>query len=182
MFGDAEFPGHYFFLKGLDKRKYMAYDCIDQAVQQYNSTKKAVFKLKSQSLGLSFKLLEKGALILEWDFDNDRPIYQQIVEHLELRIVCGEYEPGSKVPSVRELAGDAGVNPNTMQRALAELEHKGLLITQRTSGRFVTEDRELITNMRNDIAQKHTKLYMDTMRGLGYKNAEIIEIIRGSVQ
>lgn len=114
---------------------------------------------------------------MKWDFDNDRPIYQQIVEHLQRSIVGGEYAPGSKLPPVRELAADAGVNPNTMQRALAELEQKGLLITQRTSGRFVTEDRERIQSMRDEIAQAHTTVYLDNMDQLGYKKPEIIELI-----
>ena len=116
---------------------------------------------------------------MKWDFDNDRPIYQQIVEHLEHAIARGEYRPGDKMPTVRELAANAGVNPNTMQRALAELEHEGLLIAKRTSGRFVTEDSARIDEMRGDIAAAHTTTYMAAMGELGFKKKEIIEIIEG---
>ena len=114
---------------------------------------------------------------MKWDFDNDRPIYQQIVEQLERAVARGEYSPGDKLPTVRELAANAGVNPNTMQRALAELEHKGLLISRRTSGRFVTDDADRIEVMRGDIAETHTEEYMTAMGQLGYKKQEIIRII-----
>ena len=77
-----------------------------------------------------------------WDFETDRPIYIQIMEKIQLLILAGVYPVGAKLPSVRDLAQQAAVNPNTMQRALAQLEEEGLVITQRTSGRFVTENEE----------------------------------------
>ena len=88
---------------------------------------------------------------MAWKLDNDRPIYAQIVEKIKLRIISGFYQPGSKLPSVRDLALEAGVNPNTMQKAFAELENSGLLITMRTSGRMVTEDED---GKRNDRTGK----------------------------
>ena len=77
---------------------------------------------------------------MQWNFDGNAPIYTQLVDQIKLGIVSGEWIPGQRVPAVRELAVEAGVNPNTMQRALQELERQGLMFSQRTSGRFVTED------------------------------------------
>jgi DNA-binding transcriptional regulator YhcF (GntR family) len=77
---------------------------------------------------------------MNWQFDNDMPIYSQLVGQIKQRIVAGVFPPGERLPSVRDLATDAGVNPNTMQRALQELERNGLVFSQRTAGRFVTED------------------------------------------
>ena len=83
---------------------------------------------------------------MAWELDADRPIYAQLVERIQKEIVSGKYQPGEKLPSVRDLAAVAAVNPNTMQKAFAELERSGLIVTQRTSGRAVTEDTELIGN------------------------------------
>ena len=84
---------------------------------------------------------------MTWKFDNDKPIYLQLVEELKLKIISNELSAGSKLPSVREFAAEAGVNPNTMQRALAELEGQQLVFTKRTSGRFVTEDDAYIQTL-----------------------------------
>lgn len=89
---------------------------------------------------------------MQWELRGDRPIYQQLVEKLTEQIVSGQLAAGEKVPPVRELAAQAGVNPNTMQRALAEMEREGLMFTNRTSGRYVTEDREMIGKVREQIA------------------------------
>ena len=89
---------------------------------------------------------------MAWNLNSDRPIYAQILERIQMQIVSGVYQPGTKIPSVRELAADAGVNPNTMQKALAELERSGLVMTQRTSGRVVTEDLNMIKETRNQLA------------------------------
>ena len=75
---------------------------------------------------------------MAWALINDRPIYLQLMERIQTDIVSGKYKPGEKLPSVRELALDAAVNPNTMQKALSELERIGLVYSQRTSGRFIT--------------------------------------------
>ena len=83
---------------------------------------------------------------MEWIIDSDRPVYKQLIEQIELRIVSGLFAPGDKLPSVREMAAEASVNPNTMQKALSELERTGLVYAQRTGGRFITEDQKLKTS------------------------------------
>ena len=77
---------------------------------------------------------------MPWNLNSDRPIFMQLIEIIQHCILSGTYPPGSKLPSVRDLASQAAVNPNTMQKALAELERSGLVYSQRTSGRFITED------------------------------------------
>ena len=81
---------------------------------------------------------------MKWQFSNDAPIYSQLIHQIQVGIVSGAFPPGQRLPSVRDLATEAGVNPNTMQRALAELERDGLVYSQRTAGRFVTEDQIMI--------------------------------------
>jgi len=114
---------------------------------------------------------------MAWNLDSDRPIYTQILERIEMQIVSGIYQPGSKIPSVRELATEAGVNPNTMQRALAELERKGLVTTQRTSGRVVTEDMEMIKETRNMLAKEQIQDFINRMKELGFEKEEIVALI-----
>ena len=91
---------------------------------------------------------------MTWELKNDRPIYAQLIEQIKLRIISGFYRPGERLPSVRDMAAEAAVNPNTMQRALSELERDGLLYTQRTSGRFITEDTGLIEAAKKALAQE----------------------------
>ena len=93
---------------------------------------------------------------MAWNLDSDRPIYAQLLERIQLQIVSGTYGPGDKLPSVRELAAEASVNPNTMQKAFAELERSGLIVTKRTSGRFVTEDKDMITQIRTQLTHEGT--------------------------
>lgn len=112
-----------------------------------------------------------------WQLDKDRPIYMQLVEELQSRIVSGLYPPGSKVASVRDLAAEAAVNPNTMQRALAELEQSGLLRAERTSGRFVTEDTELIESVRKTLAREKIQAFIRDLTVLGYDKKNIIALI-----
>ena len=85
---------------------------------------------------------------MPWELDNDRPIYLQLMERIQQDIVSGIYKPGDRLPSVRDLAVEAAVNPNTMQKALSELERSGLVYSQRTSGRFITEDTRLLDEMK----------------------------------
>lgn len=115
---------------------------------------------------------------MAWNLDSDRPIYTQILEEIQLRVVTGQYKPGTKIPSVRELAAQAGVNPNTMQKALAELEREGLVMAQRTSGRVVTEDMEMIKETRNKIALEQINDFVSKMLKLGFQKEEIITLIR----
>ena len=107
-----------------------------------------------------------------WQFENGTPIYMQIVRELEVRIVRGVYPPGEKFPSVRELAFEAGVNPNTLQRALQELEREELLFTQRTSGRFVTQDQQRIDNLRQDLAIACIRELLEKLSSLGLTEEE----------
>lgn len=119
---------------------------------------------------------------MAWKLDNDRPIYAQIVEKIKLRIISGFYQPGSKLPSVRDLALEAGVNPNTMQKAFAELKNSGLLIKMRTSGRMVTEDEERISMVRETIAQEKIDAFLQDMRELGFGPEQSFLLIKNSVE
>jgi len=114
---------------------------------------------------------------LSWTFDGDRPIYAQLVERLQMRIVTGEYPPGTRLSSVRELAAEAAVNPNTMQRALAELEGSGLVYSQRTAGRFVTDDAARVAELRETMGKEKTRRFLAEMRELGYHGAEVAALV-----
>lgn len=116
---------------------------------------------------------------MDWTFNNDMPIYTQLVDKIKLSIVSGQLPPGEKMSTVRELAAEAKVNPNTMQRAFQELEREGLVFSQRSSGRFVTEDMEAIMKAKRDMAQEYIRSFIETMEKLGYKGEEIISLIRG---
>ncbi|MFI3208800.1 MAG: GntR family transcriptional regulator [Eubacteriales bacterium] len=109
---------------------------------------------------------------MAWDIDNTRPIYLQLMERIQLDIITGIYKPGDKLPSVRELATTAAVNPNTMQKALTELEHLALVYTKRTSGRFITEDIILLDNMKHDLAMNHIEAFLVNMNQLGFDYSE----------
>lgn len=115
---------------------------------------------------------------MEWTFRSDQPIYTQLVRHLTQAILSGTFAPGERLPSVRELAGQAGVNPNTMQRALAELEQGGLIFTQRTSGRFVTDDAAVIDGARRRLARQQVRAFLDTMAHLGYQKEQVLQLLR----
>ena len=115
---------------------------------------------------------------MPWDLDNERPIYLQLMERIQQDIVSGVYKPGDKIPSVRDLALDAAVNPNTMQKALSELEQSGLLYTQRTSGRFITEDTELIQRMKTTLATMQVREFIHKMRQIGLDDTEILQLIQ----
>ena len=110
---------------------------------------------------------------MEWKIAEDRPIWIQLSEQLTAQIASGVYQPGQRLPSVREFAADAGVNPNTMQRALTDLESKGLIITNRTAGRSVTQDMETIKQLRTDRAMEQVRQFLAQMCELGYTKEEI---------
>ena len=114
---------------------------------------------------------------MAWALDSGRPIYAQIIERVQLDIITGHYKPGEKLPSVRELASEAAVNPNTMQKALSELEQSGLLYTQRSSGRFITEDTDRIHRMKNSLATMQVREFIRKMRQLGLGDEEILQLI-----
>ena len=114
---------------------------------------------------------------MAWRFKEDRPIYTQLLEQIQARIVTGQYKLGERLPSVRELAAEAGVNPNTMQRALAELERIGLVYSQRTSGRMITDDAQKIGEMKMQLAQDVIEEFLQNMKKLGYEQKEIAQLI-----
>lgn len=115
-----------------------------------------------------------------WKFTADAPIYLQIVEKMKQMIVSGKYKCGEQLPTVRELASEAGVNPNTVQRALSELENTGLVHANRTSGRFITEDESLVAEVKSHIALKETMEFVAKMNQLGLGKNEIVKLINGS--
>ncbi|HEN0766747.1 TPA: GntR family transcriptional regulator [Streptococcus agalactiae] len=110
---------------------------------------------------------------MAWEFNEKSPIYSQIAEHIKMQIVSQEIKSGDQLPSVRELAQEAGVNPNTMQRAFTELEREGMVFSQRTSGRFVTEDNLLIGKIRQQVAKAELATFVNNMKKIGYKLDEI---------
>ncbi|HCR43227.1 MAG TPA: GntR family transcriptional regulator [Ruminococcaceae bacterium] len=110
---------------------------------------------------------------MAWELKSDRPIYAQLVERIELMVVSGLYPPGCKLPSVRDLAAEAAVNPNTMQRAMSQLERSGLIFSQRTSGRFVTEDKEKIEEIKKSYAKEISDEYLRRMYKLGFTSTQI---------
>ena len=119
---------------------------------------------------------------MPWLMDDKRPIYIQIIEEIKLRIVTGIYLPGSKIPSVRELASEANVNPNTMQKAFGELEQNGLIITQRTSGRSVTENKDLIEEIKKQMAEEEIQIFLDRMKQLGYQHEDTLELLNKEIK
>lgn len=119
---------------------------------------------------------------MEWQFDNNRPIYIQLIEYLKFKIISGELQIGSRLESVRTMAEEAEVNPNTMQRALSELEREGLVYSQRTKGRFVTEDKSKIEDLKKSIAKMEIEKLREILNRLGYDEEQMIEIIIESLK
>lgn len=115
---------------------------------------------------------------MEWHFNNDMPIYTQLVYQIKFAIVSGELKPGDRMTAVRELAAEAGVNPNTMQRALQQLEREGLVFTQRSSGRFITEDISAIARAKEALAVSHVRSFIRSMASLGYTQEEMIGLLK----
>ncbi len=113
-----------------------------------------------------------------WSFSGDLPIYVQLIRQLEEGIVSGAFPQGGRLPTVRDLAQEAGVNPNTMQRAMAELERGGLVYSQRTAGRFVTEDQACIESAKRKLAQEQIQHFLEAMERLGYQQEELPELLR----
>lgn len=115
---------------------------------------------------------------MNWNITAGRPVYVQLIEQLELAIVTGEYPPGSRIPAVRDLAAEAGVNPNTMQRALQDLESRGLLQAQRTSGRIVSADQNTLHALRVQRAEIYVADFLQQMHKLGYTREEILKLLK----
>ena len=115
---------------------------------------------------------------MEWNLDDSRPIWPQLKEQLLREIIAGRYAMGGPFPTVRDLAEDAGVNRNTMQRALADLETDGFLITNRTAGRIVTTDEKLIGEVKRKLAEQNVEKFIDEMATIGYSSDDVIDMIR----
>jgi DNA-binding transcriptional regulator YhcF (GntR family) len=114
---------------------------------------------------------------MEWKFRSDLPIYSQLVEQIKLGIVSGNLLPGERLMSVRDMATEAGVNPNTMQRALQELERDGMVYSQRTAGRFVTENMQVIERAKKKFAEEQIRSFLEAMKKLGYQWEEILALL-----
>ena len=114
---------------------------------------------------------------MEWKFRSDLPIYSQLVEQIKLAIVSGRLLPGERLQSVRDMAAEAGVNPNTMQRALQELERDGMVYAQRTAGRFVTENMRVIERAKKRFAEEQIQGFLAAMKRLGYRREEIFRLL-----
>ena len=115
---------------------------------------------------------------MNWKFSSDRAIYLQIVEQIKLFIVSGYFAKGNKIASVRELAADAGVNPNTMQKALVELESEKLIYTERTNGKYVTNDSKVINKAKEKLAKEKVKEYLSSMNSIGITYEESIKYLQ----
>ena len=119
---------------------------------------------------------------MPWKLDSSRPIYLQLMERIQHDIISGVYRPGDKIPSVRDLALEASVNPNTMQKALSELERSGLVYSQRTSGRFITEEEKMLKKMKMDLAAEHIQQFFEQMHHLGFSDEEALDLIRETLR
>lgn len=119
---------------------------------------------------------------MDWSFNPDRPIYIQLKEKIKLLIVSGVYPAGAKLPSVRDMASDASVNPNTLQKALTELEREGLVYTNRTSGRFVTEDENMIAQVKNELASEQIELIIKKLTEMGFSKEEILALTEAKIK
>ena len=119
---------------------------------------------------------------MQWKLSDDRPIYVQLMETIAAAIASGTLAAGSRLPSVREMAAQAGVNPNTMQRALAELERDGLLYSQRTAGRFVTDQSDRITQKRKELAMQQIRIFLSSMKEMGYTSEQTLNLIQQAVK
>lgn len=115
---------------------------------------------------------------MAWVFDEKSPIYAQLADRVKMKIISGELNSGDQLPTVRELAEEAGVNPNTMQRAYIELEQEGLVFTRRTAGRYVTENQELLAEIRHDVAVQTIQSFVSNMKNFGFVEAEILAKVK----
>ena len=119
---------------------------------------------------------------MSWEFENSTPIYKQIMKEIELKIISGVYKSGEKIDSVRDLAKEASVNPNTMQKALTELERTGLIYSQRTSGRFITEDINMINQIKVSLAKDKVCEFINGMKNMGFSKDEVVLMVEEIVK
>lgn len=119
---------------------------------------------------------------MSWSFSNDKPIFQQLKDIIVLKIIKGEYPPGAKLEGVRELAVNAGVNPNTMQRALSDVEETGIIYTMRGDGRYVTDDKEKINEVRSAYVAEKIDGFLNLVGELGLDKKEILDAIQFEIE
>lgn len=119
---------------------------------------------------------------MKWEINSERPVYIQLIEQIQASIVSGNFKPSDKLPSVRELAAEASVNPNTMQKALSELERTGLIYSNRTSGRYITSDLTLIKDLKRKSAKNLILDFLDKMSQLGFEKEEVISMLSEAVK
>ncbi len=117
------------------------------------------------------------ACYMNWEFNDDMPIYLQIIDIIKAKIASGELKPKEKLKSVRELALEAGVNPNTMQKAMTELERQGIVYSQRTSGRFISEGGEVMSNLKKELQQQYIEQFVENMKKLGIEPNETLNYL-----
>ena len=115
---------------------------------------------------------------MAWSFSSNQPVYLQIAERIRRSVLSGEYPPGTQLPSVRQLALEAAVNPNTVQHAFSDLEQEGILLSKGTLGRFVTDDTQIIDHCRKTMAMQCAKGYLQDMAQLGIPAEEAIAMIK----
>ena len=114
---------------------------------------------------------------MNWEFNDDMPIYLQIIDIIKAKIASGELKQKEKLKSVRELALEAGVNPNTMQKAMTELERQGIVYSQRTSGRFISEGGEVMSNLKKELQQQYIEQFVENMKKLGIEPNETLNYL-----
>ena len=119
---------------------------------------------------------------MPWNLNSDGPIFVQIIEHIQNDIATGKYKSGDKLPSVRDLAAMASVNPNTMQRALSELERDGYMHSERTAGRFITEDTNMIQELKTQLATAQIQEFLESMKKMGLTKEEILNLVEKSLK
>jgi len=119
---------------------------------------------------------------MHWDLDSERPVYLQLIEQIQAGIISGHFKPGDKLPSVRDLAAEAMVNPNTMQKALVDLERSGLLFTNRTSGRFITSDEVMIKKLKEESAVELVQEFIERMKQHGFEPEETLSYVTDLVK
>lgn len=115
---------------------------------------------------------------MAWKFTGDRAVYLQIAERIEKAVLSGIYPPGGQIPSVRQLALEAAVNPNTVQHAFTELENQGIILSRGTQGRFVTENVETIEACRMEMAQQYVQSFLKDIEQLGISKEQAITMIK----
>ena len=119
---------------------------------------------------------------MAWSFSSDKPVYLQIADRITKSVLSGDFRAGEQIPTVRQLALEAAVNPNTVQRAFSELEHKGLIISKGTTGRYVTEDVQVIKNCQNKMAEQIVMDFINDMEQLSISTEQAIAMIKGEVK